>query len=70
MKQRSNKWILFIAPPGKPKFDFLAAAGIEKSRIITLNETHVSKKNTLFSKKNYIIKFYLHIKVFMFVTMI
>ena len=43
----SNKWILFIAPPGKPKFDFLASAGIEKSRVITLNEQHISDKDEL-----------------------
>ena len=47
VNNKSNKWILFIAPPGKPKFDFLAAAGIAKSRVITLNEQQFSNKNEL-----------------------
>ena len=47
VQNKSSKWILFIAPPGKPKFDFLEAAGVAKSRVITLNEQQFSNKNEL-----------------------
>lgn len=36
------RWILFIAPPGKPNFSFLQQAGIDKSRIITLAQSQIN----------------------------
>ncbi|WP_019613468.1 SulA-like leucine-rich domain-containing protein [Psychromonas ossibalaenae] len=35
------RWILFIAPPGRPNFRFLQQAGIDKSRVITLDASKV-----------------------------
>lgn len=42
------RWILFIAPPGKPNFQFLQQAGINKSRIITLNQKQIADPDKLF----------------------
>ncbi|MCG6201676.1 SulA-like leucine-rich domain-containing protein [Psychromonas antarctica] len=36
------RWILFIAPPGKPNFTFLQQAGIHKSRVITLAQNKIT----------------------------
>lgn len=41
------RWILFIAPPGKPNFTFLQQAGVQKSRIITLTQRQISDQNEL-----------------------
>ena len=40
-KDQDPRWILFIAPPGKPNFTFLQQAGIHKSRIITLPQNKI-----------------------------
>ena len=40
-------WILFIAPPGKPNFQFLQQSGIHKSRILTLDANKVKDSLTL-----------------------
>jgi len=42
------RWILFIAPPGKPNFQFMQQAGINKSRIITLTEKQINDPEKLF----------------------
>lgn len=42
------RWILFIAPPGKPNFQFLQQAGINKSRIITLSQKQINDTDKLF----------------------
>jgi cell division inhibitor SulA len=42
------RWILFIAPPGKPNVQFLQQAGINKSRIITLNQKQLNDPDQLF----------------------
>ena len=42
------RWILFIAPPGKPNFQFLQQAGINKSRIITLTQKQLNDPQKLF----------------------
>ena len=42
------RWILFIAPPGKPNFQFLQQAGINKSRIITLAQKQIDDPELLF----------------------
>lgn len=42
------RWILFIAPPGKPNFQFLQQAGIDKSRVITLHQKQISDADKLF----------------------
>jgi cell division inhibitor SulA len=42
------RWILFIAPPGKPNFHFLKQAGINKSRIITLAQKQLDNPEQLF----------------------
>ena len=42
------RWILFIAPPGKPNFPFLQQAGINKSRIITLTQKQMNNPEQLF----------------------
>ncbi|WP_413699174.1 hypothetical protein ACLKMH_16850 [Psychromonas sp. KJ10-10] len=42
------RWILFIAPPGKPNFQFLQQAGINKSRIITLSEKQLTDPDKIF----------------------
>lgn len=42
------RWILFIAPPGKPNFTYLQQAGIDKSRIITLSAKQVQDAGQLF----------------------
>ena len=42
------RWILFIAPPGKPNFQFLQQAGINKSRIITLSQKQMNDPEQLF----------------------
>ena len=51
------RWILFIAPPGKPNFQFLQQAGINKSRIITLNQKQLNNPDQIFedalSSNNY-----------------
>jgi cell division inhibitor SulA len=51
------RWILFIAPPGKPNFKFLKQAGIDKSRIITLTKKQLTDPDKIFkdalSSNNY-----------------
>lgn len=42
-----QRWILFIAPPGKPNVTFLQAAGIHKNRIITLPQNKVGDHSEL-----------------------
>ncbi|MCP4326708.1 MAG: hypothetical protein GY951_17505 [Psychromonas sp.] len=42
------RWILFIAPPGKPNFQFLQQSGINKSRIITLNQKQLDDPDKIF----------------------
>lgn len=42
------RWILFIAPPGKPNFQFLQQAGINKSRVITLSHKQLNDPQQLF----------------------
>ncbi|MEI6896404.1 MAG: SulA-like leucine-rich domain-containing protein [Psychromonas sp.] len=44
------RWILFIAPPGKPNIQFLQQAGINKSRIITLNQKQLADPQQLFKE--------------------
>ncbi|PKF60594.1 hypothetical protein CW745_13765 [Psychromonas sp. psych-6C06] len=44
------RWILFIAPPGKPNFQFLQQAGINKSRIITLSSKQIKTPEKLFKE--------------------
>ncbi|MCW8996185.1 MAG: SulA-like leucine-rich domain-containing protein [Psychromonas sp.] len=41
------RWILFIAPPGRPNFAFLQQAGIHKSRIITLPQNKIDDHTKL-----------------------
>ena len=36
-----QRWILFIAPPGRPNFTFLQESGINKSQIITLPQSKI-----------------------------
>jgi len=45
---KDPRWILFIAPPGKPNFQFMQQAGINKSRIITLSKKQISDPEKLF----------------------
>ncbi len=51
------RWILFIAPPGKPNLQFFLQAGIDKSRIITLHQKQLANPDKLFreslSSNNY-----------------
>ena len=51
------RWILFIAPPGKPNFEFLQQSGINKSRVITLSQKQLDNPDQLFksalSSNNY-----------------
>lgn len=42
------RWILFIAPPGKPNFQFLQQSGIDKSRVITLNQKQLDDPDKIF----------------------
>lgn len=44
---KDPRWILFIAPPGKPNFTFLQQAGVQKSRIITLAQGRIEDPATL-----------------------
>ncbi len=44
------RWILFIAPPGKPNFQFLQQAGINKSRVITLTQKQIGNSEKLFKQ--------------------
>lgn len=44
------RWILFIAPPGKPNFHFLQQAGINKSRIITLTQKQLADPDKIFKE--------------------
>lgn len=46
-KAEDPRWILFIAPPGKPNFTFLQQAGIHKSRVITLPQSKISNQTEL-----------------------
>jgi len=46
-KDSDPRWILFIAPPGKPNFTFLEQAGINKSRIITLGQSKITDQTEL-----------------------
>ena len=41
------RWILFIAPPGKPNFTFLQASGINKNRILTLAQSNLIDETQL-----------------------
>ncbi|MEH6454204.1 MAG: hypothetical protein V7782_14330, partial [Psychromonas sp.] len=38
-QHQDERWILFIAPPGRPNISFLQEAGIHKSRILTVAES-------------------------------
>ena len=42
------RWILFIAPPGKPNFQFLQQSGIDKSRVITLSQKQLDNPDKIF----------------------
>ncbi|WP_435234555.1 SulA-like leucine-rich domain-containing protein [Psychromonas sp. PT13] len=42
-----QRWILFIAPPGKPNVTFLQQAGIHKNRIITLPQNKIGDHSEL-----------------------
>lgn len=42
-----QRWILFIAPPGKPNISFLTQAGVHKSRIITLPQSKINNHSEL-----------------------
>lgn len=42
------RWILFIAPPGKPNFQFLQQSGINKSRVITLSQKQLVDPDKIF----------------------
>ena len=42
-----QRWILFIAPPGRPNVTFLQQAGIHKNRIITLPQNKISNHTEL-----------------------
>lgn len=42
-----SRWILFIAPPGKPNVNFLTQAGINRNRIITLPQSKIEDANEL-----------------------
>ena len=44
---QDQRWILFIAPPGKPNFNFLQQSGIHKSRVLTLDANKVKDSLTL-----------------------
>jgi cell division inhibitor SulA len=44
---QDQRWILFIAPPGKPNFSFLQRSGIHKSRVLTLDAYKVKDSLTL-----------------------
>lgn len=44
---QDQRWILFIAPPGKPNFSFLQQSGIHKSRVLTLDAHKVKDSLTL-----------------------
>ena len=41
-QDEEQRWILFIAPPGKPNATFLQQAGIHKNRIITLPQNKMA----------------------------
>lgn len=51
------RWVLFIAPPGKPNATLLQQAGINKSRIICVPQSkvtdHVELLKTALSSDNY-----------------
>lgn len=42
-----SRWILFIAPPGKPNVNFLTQAGINRNRIITLPQNKIEDAQEL-----------------------
>lgn len=42
-----QRWILFIAPPGKPNITFLQQAGIHKNRIITVPQSKIGNQTEL-----------------------
>lgn len=44
------RWILFIAPPGKPNFQFLQQSGIDKSRVITLSQKQLDNPSKIFKE--------------------
>lgn len=46
-KDQDPRWILFIAPPGKPNITFLQQAGIHKNRIITLPQNKINNQTAL-----------------------
>ena len=46
-KSQDPRWLLFIAPPGKPNYKFLQQAGIHKSRIITLPQSKITNHTEL-----------------------
>ena len=54
---KDSRWILFIAPPGKPNFQFLQKSGINKSRVIKLKQKQLNDPEQLFkdalSSNNY-----------------
>lgn len=42
-----QRWILFIAPPGRPNLTFLQQAGIHKNRIVTLPQSKIGNHTEL-----------------------
>ena len=42
-----QRWILFIAPPGRPNLTFLQQAGIHKNRIVTLPQSKIGNHSEL-----------------------
>lgn len=46
-KDYEQRWILFIAPPGKPNVTFLQQSGVHKNRIITLAQNKIGDHTEL-----------------------
>lgn len=46
-QHQDDRWILFIAPPGKPNVSFLQQAGIPKSRILTVAQSKSTSQTQL-----------------------
>jgi len=46
-KDAEQRWILFIAPPGKPNTSFMQQSGILKNRIITVPQNKVDDHSQL-----------------------
>lgn len=56
-QHEDNRWILFVAPPGKPSKQFLLQAGIDSARVLIIDSTKVNDKLsllcTLLQSKNF-----------------